>query len=460
MAVVASGVFMATLDASIVNVSLPTLANELNASFDSVQWVSLAYLLIITGLLLPAGRLAQMHGAKPVFLTGFVIFTLGSLLAGLATSVWILVAFRVIQGIGGSITQALGPGMVVSTFPQNERGKAIGMILAAVSLGLVSGPLVGGIFLSTLGWPFIFLINVPFGLAAIGLGFRVLPPSQRTSPGKFDWPGTTLLLAGIFLILLGFNRIQIFGLGSPLVLTLIVAGFALLFCFAWWQTRTASPMIQPSIFRNPDFTVAVFSGYLTFAGTSAHVLLLPFYLQRVLQLPISQVGLIMATVPAIMGILGTPAGILADRTSHRAISSIGIVISAVGLVLLATVTFNTPPLALVVRLVVLGVGFALFNSGNASMLMGAAKASHQNQASAMLALARNMATSTGQALWGTIWALVLVLQLGEGAPDKASGPEMVDAFRIVFGSASLLLIAGVLVPVLAPMVHRQRLDPL
>lgn len=460
MAVVASGVFMATLDASIVNVSLPTLANELNASFDSVQWVSLAYLLIITGLLLPAGRLAQMHGAKPVFLTGFMIFTLGSLLAGLATSVWILVAFRVIQGIGGAITQALGPGMVVSTFPKNERGKAIGMILAAVSLGLVSGPLVGGLFLSTLGWPFIFLINVPFGLAAIGLGFWVLPPSLHTSPGKFDWLGTTMLLAGIFVILLGFNRIQILGLGSPIVITLIVAGFALLFCFAWWQTRTASPMVHPSIFRNPDFTVAAFSGYLTFAGTSAHVLLLPFYLQRVLQLPIGQVGLMMVTVPAIMGVLGTPAGMLADRTSHRAISSVGILISAIGLALLATMTFNTPPVALVMRLVVLGIGFAMFNSGNASMLMGAAAPTHQNQASAVLALARNMATSTGQALWGTLWASVLVLQLGERAPDAAGGREMVDAFRIVFASASLLLIAGLLVSLLAPLLSRQRLDPL
>jgi EmrB/QacA subfamily drug resistance transporter len=344
MAVVASGVFMATLDASIVNVSLPTLANELNTSFASVQWVTLAYLLVITGLLLPAGRLAQMYGAKPVFLTGFTIFTLGSLLAGLATSVWLLVAFRVIQGIGGSITQALGPGMVLSTFPKHERGKAIGMILAAVSMGLVSGPVLGGLLLGTLGWPFIFLINVPFGLASIGLGFWVLPPSMQTSPGKFDWSGTTMLLGGIFLVLLGFNRIQIFGLGSPLVITLIVAGCSLIFGFAWWQTRTASPMIQPSIFRNPDFTIAAFSGYLTFAGTSAHVLLLPFYLQRVLQLPIEQVGLIMVTVPALMGVLGTPAGMLADRTSPRAISSIGIFISAIGLALLATVSFDTPPI--------------------------------------------------------------------------------------------------------------------
>lgn len=451
MAVVASGVFMATLDASIVNVSLPTLVRELDASFDRVQWVTLAYVIAITSLLLPAGRLAQMRGAKRLYLFGFLIFTIGSLLCGLAPNVGALIAFRVIQGIGGSITQALGPALVVTAFPPSERGKAIGFILSAVSIGLVSGPVVGGFILGSLGWPFIFLLNVPIGIAAISLGARILPEGARGTGGRFDLRGATLLTIGLTLLVVGLNRIQTLGLDSPVVIALIAGGLALLAGFGWWQTRTRWPTIQPAMFRVSDFTAATLAGYLTFAGAATQILLLPFYLQRVLELPVQQVGLLMVTVPALMGLLGTPSGMLADRTSSRTVGALGIGIVAVGLASLTTMTADTTPWAVVPRLAVIGVGMAMFNSGNASMLMGSATAEHRNQASAVLALARNMAQATGQALWGTIWASIVVLQLGVPGPDAAAGPDTVAAFQIVFGAAGVVVLLGVLVT-LAPLL--------
>ena len=454
MAVVASGVFMATLDASIVNVSLPTLVRELDAPFDRVQWVTLAYVIAITSLLLPAGRLAQMRGAKRLYLLGFLVFTVGSLLCGLATNVGLLIAFRVIQGIGGSITQALGPALVVAAFPPSERGKAIGFILSAVSIGLVSGPVLGGLILGSLGWPFIFLLNVPVGVAAVALGARILPAGPRGTGGRFDLRGAVLLMIGLTLLVFGLNRIQTLGIASPAVITLVVAGLALLVGFGWWQTRTPWPTIQPGMFRMPDFTAATLAGYLTFAGAATQILLLPFYLQRVLELPVQQVGLLMVTVPALMGLLGTPSGMLADRTSPRTVGAVGIGVVAVGLSLLATLTADTSPWAVVPRLAVIGVGMAMFNSGNASMLMGAAAAEHRNQASAVLALARNMAQSTGQALWGTIWASIVVVQLGVPGPDVAAGPDTVSAFQIVFGAAGGLVLLGILAT-LAPLLGRR-----
>ncbi len=450
MAVVASGVFMATLDASIVNVSLPTLVRELDAPFDRVQWVTLAYVIAITSLLLPAGRLAQMRGVKRLYLLGFLVFTIGSLLCGLAPNAGALIGFRVIQGIGGSITQALGPALVVTAFPPSERGKAIGFILSAVSIGLVSGPVVGGFILGALGWPFIFLINVPIGVAAISLGARILPEGAQGTGGRFDLRGAALLTIGLTLLVVGLNRIQTLGLASPIVIALIVVGLALLVGFGWWQTRTRWPTIQPEMFRVPDFTASMLAGYLAFAGAATQILLLPFYLQRVLELPVQQVGLLMVTVPALMGLLGTPSGMLADRTSPRTVGALGIGLVAIGLWLLTTLAADTAPWAVVPRLAVIGIGMAMFNSGNASMLMGSAAAEHRNQASAVLALARNMAQATGQALWGTIWASIVVLQLGVPGPDAASGPDTVGAFRIVFGAAGAVVLLGVLVT-LAPL---------
>ena len=450
MAVVASGVFMATLDASIVNVSLPTLVRELDAPFDRVQWVTLAYVIAITSLLLPAGRLAQMRGVKRLYLLGFLVFTIGSLLCGLAPNAGALIGFRVIQGIGGSITQALGPALVVTAFPPSERGKAIGFILSAVSIGLVSGPVVGGFILGALGWPFIFLINVPIGVAAISLGARILPEGAQGTGGRFDLRGAALLTIGLTLLVVGLNRIQTLGIASPIVIALIVVGLALLVGFGWWQTRTRWPTIQPEMFRVPDFTASMLAGYLAFAGAATQILLLPFYLQRVLELPVQQVGLLMVTVPALMGLLGTPSGMLADRTSPRTVGALGIGLVAVGLWLLTTLAADTAPWAVVPRLAVIGIGMAMFNSGNASMLMGSAAAEHRNQASAVLALARNMAQATGQALWGTIWASIVVLQLGVPGPDAAAGPDTVGAFRIVFGAAGAVVLLGVLVT-LAPL---------
>ena len=450
MAIVAGGVFMATLDASIVNVSLPTLVRELDAPFDRVQWVTLAYVIAITSLLLPAGRLAQMRGAKRLYLLGFLVFTVGSLLCGLAQNVGLLIAFRVVQGIGGSITQALGPALVVAAFPPSERGKAIGFILSAVSIGLVSGPVLGGLILASLGWPFIFLLNVPVGVAAVALGARILPGGAHGTGGRFDLRGAALLTLGLILLVVGLNRIQTLGLASPVVILLVVAGLALLLGFGWWQTRTPWPTIQPGMFRVPDFTAATLAGYLTFAGAATQILLLPFYLQRVLELPVQQVGLLMVTVPALMGLLGTPAGILADRTSTRTVGALGIGIVAVGLSLLATLTADASPWAVVPRLAVIGIGMALFNSGNASMLMGSAAAEHRNQASAVLALARNMAQATGQALWGTIWASIVILQLGVSGPDAAAGPDTAGAFQIAFAAAAAVVLLGVLVT-LAPL---------
>ena len=445
MAVVASGVFMATLDASIVNVSLPTFIDELDAPFVAVQWVVLGYLLVITGLLLPAGRASEILGRKRLFLWGFAVFTLGSLLAGFAGNVWALVAFRIVQAVGGAAMQAISPALVMEVFPARERGRALGLVLSAVSLGLVAGPVVGGLILGSLGWPFIFFINVPVGVAGTLLGWRVLPDSPPTGRASFDWYGTVALVAGLALMLLGLNGVQTFGLVSPFVLGTLGGAIVVLVAFVWWQRRGPSPIVHLELFRVREFSAAALAAFLSFIGVAAQILLLPFYLQLVLRLPVPQVGLILAVVPALMGVIGPVAGTLADRYGPRVIASSGLVLSGAGLGSLATLDAGSGVLDVVLRLAISGAGFGLFNSANGSSMMGAAPPRFRGQAGAMMALARNMAQSWGQALWGTYWATLVVVLTGAASPQAAAPAEMVDAFRIAFGTASVVVVLAFVV---------------
>ena len=445
MLVVASGVFMSTLDTSIVNVSLPTLVEELDAPFAAVQWVVLGYMLVITGLLLPAGRAAEIVGRRRLFLLGFLVFTISSLIAGFAANVWMLVATRAVQGAGAAAMQAISPALLLDAFPARERGRALGMNASAVSLGLLAGPMVGGVVLGTLGWPYIFFLKVPVGVAGILLGLRVLPRNPGTGARRFDWCGSAGLVAGLVALLLGLNQIQRAGLGSPLVVGLLAAAVLVLAGSLWWQRRTPVPTIDLRLFTIREFSAATLAAFLSFSAMASQVLLLPFYLQRVLALPVGQIGLVLGTVPAIMGVLGPISGSLADRFGPRLIASSGVVVSSSGLALLTTLNAQSSALDVVARLAVVGIGIGVFGSANASSLMGAAPPQQRGQAGAMMALARNMAQATGQAVWGTCWALLATLQLGVASTEQAVPAQTVDAFRITFAAAAAVMAIAIVV---------------
>ena len=276
LAVVMTSVFMATLDSSAVNITLPTLAVEFDATFDALQWVVLAYLLVITGLLLPFGRVADVLGRRRFFVAGLATFVAGSLLSGMAVDVWMLVACRVLQGLGSAATQAIGAALVIDAFPQNERGRAMGWVLSAVSAGLITGPLAGGVLVGTIGWRWIFYLNVPVGLVSLALGLRSLPYSAPVGPRRFDVPGAASLVAGVMLVLFGLNRVQVAGLIAPLALAPLLTGLVLLGGFLAWQRRSPAPTVDLDMFRVRELSAATLAAFLAFAGLSSLVLLLPF----------------------------------------------------------------------------------------------------------------------------------------------------------------------------------------
>lgn len=441
LGVVATSVFTATLDASAIAVSLPNLAVEFGASFDTLQWVVLGYLLVITGMLLPIGRAADALGRRRIFLGGLAVFVVGSLLAGLSVGIWMLIGFRVLQALGGAATQAIGAALVIDAFPGHERGRAMGLVLAAVSAGLVAGPIAGGLLTATIGWRWIFFINVPVGIMSLALGWRTLPVSVTAGPRKFDFAGSILLLVGLVLLLFGLNRVQVAGISSPSASAPLCIGIVLMLLFVWWQQRTPTPIVTLEMFRVREFSAATLASFITFLGLSSLVLLLPFFLQRGIGLTAFEGGLVMATIPLLMGIAGPVAGAVADRLGTRPVASAGLGLTVAGLGFMATLPDSTGPIDIVLRLIVVGIGLGLFNSANASSLMGAAAQQHRGQASAVMALARNTGQAVGQALWGTLWVVIATSILGVTTIVDQPLDAAFDAFRMTWTVAAM--VAGI-----------------
>ncbi len=448
MAAVAMGTFLATIDGSIVNVALPTLVNELNTSFAVVQWVVLAYLLTLATLLLTWGRLADIRGKKPIYIVGFVIFTAGSLLCALAVNVYMLIAMRVIQAIGGSMIIALGSAIVTESFPNHERGKALGISGSIVSIGIISGPVFGGLILGRLSWHWIFLVNLPVGIVGLWMVRRFVPNLPPAGGRRFDFLGAILLFAGLISLLLGLTFGQTMGFTAPLVLGLLAAFLLIFALFIFTEMRLPEPMIDLRLFRNQMFSVNLLTGLLTFIAISGTIILLPFYLQNVRGLSVMAVGLMMAVTPIAMGSIAPLSGSLSDRIGSRPVTVVGLAVLFAGYLAAATLSADTSVLGYVLRLAPVGVGMGIFQSPNNSAVMGSVPRRALGVASGLLAVTRTFGQTVGISVLGAVWSARAVMHNGDiiipGGPSNAEiavqVPAMQDTLHVSAGLVSVALI--------------------
>ncbi|MEW6266149.1 MAG: MFS transporter [Thermodesulfobacteriota bacterium] len=397
------GVLMATLDMSIVNVSLPTLVQELKTTFPAVQWVILSYALVVTSLTLGVGRLGDMHGKKKLYGLGLSIFTLSSLLCGLAPDVGWLIGFRVVQGLGAVMMQALGLAIVIEVFPAAERGRALGTMGAIVSTGLALGPALGGLLIGYTGWRSIFLVNVPLGCLAGLFVWRFVP---RTSPGRpgqrFDLPGAAIMMFTLLSYALGMTLAQGRGFDDVLVLGLLLAAGLGLGVFLKVEKRTDQPMIDLSLFRNTLFSLNLIMGFLVFV-VLAISFILPFFLELVKGYSTEKVGLLMMATPICMGLVAPLAGTLADRFGSRGISLLGLLVIAGACFTISTLHAEVSGLGYVLRVMPLGLGMGLFQSPNNTAIMGAVPRERLGVASGLLVLTRALGNTTGLPLVGVLF---------------------------------------------------------
>ncbi|GAB4325586.1 MAG: MFS transporter [Dehalococcoidia bacterium] len=451
------GTYMATMDFSIVNVALPTLADEFNRRPDTVVWATLAANLVVTGLTLTAGRTGDMYGRKRVYIAGWVVFTIGMALAGFAQGIGQLIALRVFQAVGMALAIANGNAIVTAAFPDNERGRALGMVGSVVGAGLMSGPIFGGVILGAFGWQAIFYLRVPIGLAAMLLAFFFIRESggEAADQRRLDIPGAVTIFAALSSALLAVNRGQIWGWTSPAILGLFVLAAASFAAFIRIESRTPAPVVSLSLFRVRAFSVGVLSLVTNFLGQSAATFLMPFYLISVLDYGTAKAGFVIATIPAMMLLLSSLSGYVSDRFGFRHQTTLGLAIVALGLLSLSTLRIDEPAGLIMARLAVIGVGSAIFMSPNSSGVLGSVPRTKLGVASASVATARNIGNAAGLALTSAVLVGVASASAGVSGIDARDLPPaaLLDGVRAAFLAAAVASSFAVLVSYLG---HRHR----
>jgi EmrB/QacA subfamily drug resistance transporter len=396
------GVIMGPIDGSIVNVVLPTIANHFQTDYALVQWVPTIYLLAICSFILVYGRLGDMFGYKRIFLTGLACFSGASLLCGLSRNIWMLIFFRVIQGLTVAMQMALGMAIVTSAFHPRERGKAIGIYATAIALGLMLGPVLGGVIAQYLSWRFVFFINLPIGIIAFFWGSRIIPPAKKKAGQRLDMAGAALAFAFLFSLMLYANRGETLGWFSGWGLVLLLCAALLGWLFIHVERRVAQPMLSLKIFSNRRFSFACLSSMLNFMGLYTVVFLTPWYLADALHKDVFTVGMVMMAFALLTFFIGPLSGMLSDRIGYRGLGIAGMLIHATGLVLLSRLDATADNLDVAWRLVVCGFGAGMFQSPINSAVMGSAPVQFRGVASSLLAVMRNTGMAFGIAASGAV----------------------------------------------------------
>ncbi|MFH1019387.1 MAG: MFS transporter [Pseudomonadota bacterium] len=403
--IVATGVFMSTLDSSMVNIALPFIMKDFHSSLADTQWVVMIYLLTITASLLFWGHLSDRLGRGRIYTTGLLTFGLGSLACAYAPALPFLIVARFAQALGGAMMMAAGPAIIKETFPREQLGRGLGLIGMAVSLGLMSGPSLGGFLLELASWRVLFFITVPLGLVFALLAIRILPGPVRHYTGPLDWLGSLTWASALVLLCLTLTHASSLSWSVAKLLLTGSAGAGALCCFIAIETRLPHPLLAMTLFRNRHFTLAIVSAVLSFMVLFAVILLIPFHLDRVLALPPSKIGLVMLAIPSSILVVSPLAGWLSDYVGARFISTLGLSVSTLGVFLLSTIQAATPPLIIAGQLLLVGLGQALFLSPNSASVLSHVEAGKAGAAAALLATARNLGMLLGIAQAGLTFSL-------------------------------------------------------
>ena len=403
---VMAGGFMVSVDGSAVNLVLPTLVKALNTDFAMVQWVVVSYLLTITTLIIIMARLGDLIGNKGVYLSGFLLFTLGSLLCPIAGSVEWLIGFRVVQGIGGAMILALGFAVATGAFSPSERGKAMGILASVVSLGVVAGPVIGGFLVKYLSWHWIFFMNLPLGAFGIYMVGRYVPATPPNSlKGEFDIPGAVLFFLSMFFLLMGLTISQGKGLISPIPIVAFVMSLIFLVLFVQRQIRARSPLVNPDIFKNMRLSANIVVLFLFYFVIGGIFVLAPFFFQDTLGLLPDQIGLLFGVMSITMAAASPVAGILSDRmgTSAIILMSLLVILGTFTLMAIGISPATSIP-ACMVSMILIGLGMGLYMSPSHSAVMGAVSKEHLGVVSGLIILGRTLGQTAGVAVLGAAWA--------------------------------------------------------
>lgn len=402
------GVLMASLDNSIVTIALPSITRDLHASIVAMMWVMMGYSLVITSVLLPVSRLADMKGRVRIYNIGFALFTVSSALCGFAQSGEQLVLFRLIQGVGAACLYANGTALVTDAFPAKERGFALGLNLTVGVSGFILGTVLGGVITQFLGWRYIFYINLPFGIFATIWAFtrlhEIVEP-ERKAP--FDIGGMVTFPLSIASLLAGLTYIVLGHWGDPVTTALLVLGAALLVAFVFIERRVDHPMMDLSLFRIRLFLFGNISMFLNALARGATMFVMSWYFQAVLGDSPLIAGVKLLPLVITMMALAPLAGRLSDRFGSRWLSTLGLAMGLAARIWMSTFALGVSYVVVALALALTGLGNALFNSPNTSAVMGAVPSNRRGVAAGTRTLLNNSGQSMAIAMTMVVLSTVM-----------------------------------------------------
>jgi len=411
------GAFMGQLDASIVTLAFPTLARDFHTTLGAVQWVGLSYLLVLVGLVTAVGRMADMMGRKLLYVYGFAVFVVGSALCGLAPTLPLLDAARVLQALGAAMLQANSVAIIVAAVPRRQLGRAIGLQGAAQALGLSLGPVVGGALIAVAGWRLIFFVNVPAGIVGIVTGWFLIPRSRHLAErAPFDWLGLALFFPAVAAVLLAVSFGNERGWLSPATLAELATGLVLTGVFLRRQHQSAHPLLDLGLFRQPAFAAGIASGLLSYLVMFGALFVVPFFLENARRVGAGLAGVELTVMPFALGLTAPVAGRLADRLGARPLTVGGMALTAGALGAMAVAHDHT--WLVVVELAVLGIGLGAFTPPNNASIMGAAPRARSGMAAGVLNMTRGFGTAVGLAATAAVFGAAA--GTGQASPARTT----------------------------------------
>ncbi len=424
-----------SLGTSIANVALPALAADFHSTFANVQWVVIFYLLAVTTTIVGAGRLGDMIGRRRVLLFGIAVFSLASIGGAFASTLWLLVILRGVQGLGAAIMMALTVASVGDMVPKERTGSAMGLLGTVSAVGTAMGPLLGGALLASFGWPAVFVFMAAAGAAAFLVGQKVFPADAvaERKPFAFDFAGMAVLALSIGAFALSTTM----GGTLPNHVTVALAASALfgLAAFVRIEARAASPLVQLALLRDRNLSTRLVAMALVSTIVMATLVVGPFYLTGVLALDPFQTGLVMAVGPGVSALTGIPAGRLVDRLGVTRVSSAGLLAMATGSAVMATLPGAVGVFGYVSGLAVITAGYALFQAANNTAVMDGTAKERRGVVSALLGLSRNLGLIAGASAMGAVFAVGSKTSL---LPALGTGGEA--GLTLTFGVAGALAV--------------------
>ncbi|MCJ7771887.1 MAG: MFS transporter [Desulfobacterales bacterium] len=421
---------------SAVNIALPAIQKEFSINTVLLSWITTSYILAAAAALLPAGRIADIYGRKIIYVWGVILFSISTFMCVFVQSAQTLIFMRIIQGVGSAMVSTTGMAILTSVFPFKERGRAIGINVAAVYLGLSSGPFIGGFLTQHLGWRSIFIVSTPLGLVAILLVVFFLKGEWADAKGeKFDYLGSIIYCFSLVSLMYGISN-----LSDTISVLFVLLGLSGFIVFVRHETRIESPVFDIQLFRNNRaFTFSCLAALINYAATFAVTFLLSLYLQYITGLNPQTAGLVLMAQPIMQALFSPSAGRLSDKIEPRIIASFGMGLTVVGLFLLFFLSLNTPPLFITGVLVLLGVGFALFSSPNMNAIMSSIEKQYYGIASGSVATMRTVGMTISMA----IATLIFSGFLGKAEITPEIHAEFIKSIRVSFIVFTLLCLAGI-----------------